>query len=58
LRTPTGERTLNFANLPSGANHLEIRAITTDRIYSANPARIFFRIAAPIYHRAWFIDSR
>jgi ligand-binding sensor domain-containing protein len=33
--TPTGERTLNFANLGNGENRLEIRAETADRIYSA-----------------------
>jgi ligand-binding sensor domain-containing protein/two-component sensor histidine kinase len=53
--TQTGERTLNFANLPNGENHLEIRAATDDRIYSANPASVAFRVAAPVWQRSWFV---
>ncbi len=53
--TPTDERTLNFANLGSGVNHLEIRAATADRIYSAKPASLSFKIAAPVWQRLWFV---
>ncbi|MCA1623286.1 MAG: histidine kinase [Acidobacteria bacterium] len=53
--TQTGERTLNFANLPNGENRLEIRAATDDRIYSANPASVAFRVAAPVWQRSWFV---
>jgi len=53
--TQTGERTLNFANLPNGENRLEIRAATDDRIYSANPASVAFRVAAPVWQRPWFV---
>ena len=55
--TATDERSLNFANLPNGENHFEVRALTADRIYSKNPAGISFRIAAPVYQRWWFIVS-
>ena len=54
--TRTDERTVNFANLSSGANHFEVRAQTADRIYS-QPAVISFNIAAPVYQRPWFIAS-
>jgi len=53
--TPTGERTLNFANLGNGVNRLEIRAATADRIYSAKPASVSFKIAAPVWQRPWFV---
>jgi signal transduction histidine kinase len=53
--TPIGERTLNFANLGNGVNLLEIRATTADRIYSAKPASISFKIAVPIWQRPWFV---
>jgi two-component sensor histidine kinase/streptogramin lyase len=53
--TPTVERTLNFANLGNGVNHLEIRAATADRIYSAKPASVSFKIAAPVWQRPWFV---
>ncbi|MDQ3749720.1 MAG: histidine kinase, partial [Acidobacteriota bacterium] len=53
--TPTGERTLNFANLGNGVNRLEIRAATADRIYSAKLASVSFKIAAPVWQRPWFV---
>ncbi len=52
--TQTNERTINFANLASGAYQFEVRAQTADRIYS-QPAIVSFRIAAPIWQRWWFI---
>lgn len=55
--TPTVERTLNFANLGAGDYRFEVRAITADRIYSAAPATLSFRIPAPIWQRWWFILS-
>lgn len=53
--TATNERTLNFANLSAGDYSLEIRAETADRIYSQNPARISFKIAAPFWRQWWFL---
>jgi ligand-binding sensor domain-containing protein/two-component sensor histidine kinase len=53
--TQTSERTLNFANLGNGENRLEIRAATADRIYSAKPASLSFKIAAPVWQRPWFV---
>jgi ligand-binding sensor domain-containing protein/signal transduction histidine kinase len=55
--TATDERTLNFANLSAGDYSLEIRAETADRIYSQTPARVSFRIAAPVWQRWWFLLS-
>lgn len=52
---PTDERTLNFANLAPGAYRFEVRAITADRVVSSSPAALTFRIAAPIWQRAWFV---
>ncbi len=50
----TDERTINFANLATGAYQFQIRAVTLDRIASS-PASFSFRIAAPIYWRPWFL---
>lgn len=55
--TPTAERTVNFANLASGAYRFEVRAETADRIYSQTPAVLSFKIAAPVWQRWWFIVS-
>ncbi len=55
--TPTIERTVNFANLASGAYRFEIRAQTADRIYSPTPAVFSFRIAAPLWQKWWFIAA-
>jgi signal transduction histidine kinase/streptogramin lyase len=51
---PTSERTLNFANLAAGQYQFQVRAVTADRLYS-RPAVFSFRIAAPVWQRAWFI---
>jgi len=55
--TPTGERSLNFANLAPGDYRFEVRAQTADRIYSQTPAVVSFRIAAPLWQRGWFLLS-
>jgi two-component sensor histidine kinase len=55
--TPTAQRTVNFANLSSGDYQFEIRAVTADRIYSLEPARLALQIAAPVWQRWWFIAS-
>ncbi len=52
--TPTEERTVNFANLSSGSYQFEVRAQSTDRLYS-QPATVSFQIAAPLWQRWWFI---
>lgn len=52
--TPTGERSLNFANLAAGDYSLEVRALTADRIYSSR-ATVSFNIATPVWQRWWFI---
>ena len=52
--TATTERTINFANLAADDYKFEVRAQTTDRIYS-QPATVSFRIAAPVWQRWWFI---
>lgn len=53
--TPAAERTVNFANLSPGAYRFEVRAVTADRLVSTAPATLSFRIAAPIWQRAWFV---
>ncbi len=53
--TPTGERTLNFANLASGDYRLEVRAQTTDGVYSQEPASVSFNIAAPLWRNPFLI---
>jgi ligand-binding sensor domain-containing protein len=54
--TPTDERSLNFANLAAGDYRFEVRAQTSDRIYS--PAAIVsFKIAAPLWQRWWALST-
>lgn len=53
--TSTDERSLNFANLASGEYRFEARAQTADKIYSASPAVLSFRIAAPVWRQWWFL---
>jgi signal transduction histidine kinase/ligand-binding sensor domain-containing protein len=52
----TAERTVNFANLGSGAYQFEVRAQTADRLYSPN-ATVAFSIATPLWQRWWFIAA-
>ena len=54
--TPTNERILNFANLAPGEYRFEVRARTSDRIYS-QPATVGFSIAAPLWQKSWFIGA-
>lgn len=51
----TDGRSLNFANLASGDYRLEVRAQTTDGIYSQEPANVTFRIAAPLWQNPFLI---
>jgi ligand-binding sensor domain-containing protein/two-component sensor histidine kinase len=51
----TAERTINFANLAAGAYRFQVRAQTADRIYSRAPAVLYFRVAAPLWQRPWFV---
>ncbi len=55
--TPTDERTVNFANLTPGTYRFEVRAVTADRLSSPAPATLTFRIATPIWQRAWFLAA-
>ena len=55
--TQTSERTVNFANLAPGAYRFEVRAVTADRLASAAPASVSFRVAAPLWQRAWFLAA-
>ena len=52
--TATNERIVNFANLAPGDYQFEVRARTSDRIYS-RPATVGFNIAAPLWQKPWFI---
>lgn len=52
---PTTERTINFASLAPGAYRFLVRALDADGRTSSTPATFAFRIAAPIWQRAWFL---
>lgn len=54
--TATKESTVNFANLAPGDYRFEVRARTSDRMYSA-PAAAGFSIAAPLWQKSWFIAA-
>jgi len=54
--SPTEERTMNFANFAPGDSQIEIRAVTSDQLYS-RPAVISLHIDAPIWERPWFIAA-
>lgn len=51
---PTGERSLNFANLGAGDYRFEVRARNAARRFG-DPATVAFHVAAPLWQRPWFI---
>jgi len=51
----TTERTINFASLAPGAYRFHVRALVADGRISSSPATFAFKIAAPVWQRAWFL---
>jgi signal transduction histidine kinase/ligand-binding sensor domain-containing protein len=52
---PTSSRSVHYLSLAPGSYELTIRAVTPDGRASATPARVRFRIAAPVWQRWWFL---
>ncbi len=50
----TGERELNFPNLPPGEYALEVEARNAQGLWSAKPARISFEVVTPWWASRWF----
>jgi len=51
---PSAETSVRYGSLEPGAYRFEVRALTYDGIASEAPARVEFRLAAPLWRRAWF----
>lgn len=52
---PTGQRSVDFANLSAGSYRFLVRAVNADGIFSSIPASVSFTVAAPVWQRWWFI---
>jgi signal transduction histidine kinase/ligand-binding sensor domain-containing protein len=52
---PSEQRTVNYANLPSGTYRFLVRAVNADGVVSETPASVSFRILPPIWRRWWFV---
>ena len=53
----SSSRSVHYLSLAPGSYELAIRALTPDGIFSTMPARVHFRIAAPVWQRWWFLSS-
>jgi ligand-binding sensor domain-containing protein/two-component sensor histidine kinase len=54
-RPPSGERSVNYANLAPGSYRFVARAINRDGLVSKTPATFAFTILSPIWRRWWFL---
>jgi two-component sensor histidine kinase len=54
-RSPTDQRSVNFASLAPGSYKFMVRAINQDGIVSPEPAMVEVRVLPPIWRRWWFI---
>jgi ligand-binding sensor domain-containing protein/signal transduction histidine kinase len=52
---PSSARRVHYLSLAPGGYELAIRAVTPDGTFSTVPARVRFRIAAPVWERWWFL---
>ncbi len=54
--TPSSSsRSVHYVSLAPGSHELAIRAVTPEGAISSRPARVRFRIAAPVWQRWWFL---
>jgi len=52
---PTRSRSVSFAALSPGEYSFEVRAVNSDGLVSAPPARVSFTILPPYWQRWWFV---
>lgn len=52
---PTGEHTINYANLRPGTYRFVVRAVTSDGTQSRQPAAVSFTILRPFWQQWWFL---
>ncbi len=52
---PTGERSLNYANIAPGPYRFLVRAISSDGLVSRQPAVVVFTVLPPLWRRWWFL---
>ncbi len=52
---PSTSRSVHYLSLAPGSYELSIRAVSPEGILSFRPARVRFRIAAPLWQRWWFL---
>jgi signal transduction histidine kinase/ligand-binding sensor domain-containing protein len=52
---PSRTRSVHYLSLAPGSYELLIRALAPEGTASARPARVRFRIAAPVWQRWWFL---
>ena len=53
VRSPPGQRTASFANLPPGHYTLQVKASNGEGEWSAQPAELRFQVLAPWYRTRW-----
>ncbi len=54
---PSASRSVHYLSLAPGSYELAIRALAPEGLVSDRPARVRFRIAAPVWQRWWFLLS-
>jgi len=54
---PADTRSINFASLPAGRLRFEVRAVDPDGRISRQAAALDLFVAAPVWHRWWFLVS-
>ena len=52
---PADQRSLNFARLAPGKYRLQVRALNSEGMLSAEPATVSFQVLAPVWQRGWFL---
>lgn len=52
---PTGQRTIQYANLAPGKYRFLVRAVDSGGLSSVEPATVDFRIFPPFWQRWWFL---
>jgi signal transduction histidine kinase len=52
---PSSSRSAHYLSLAPGGYDLAIRALTPEGSFTATPAHVRFRIAAPVWQRWWFL---